>query len=163
MWGVVQRTRNRIRALAALVAVMFALMATVFVVRARHDLHDADAGLRTSRAHLAVLRSDLREAVVARTDARVSLEQVRELLRADTAARDRLRATNGSEYRLLVAHVASLAAHRAELAASATRAKRLDDCLIGASQALNAAAVGDVVHLAVLLPRAERLCAQVDA
>ena len=161
MWGVVG-TRVRIRVLLAVVAVICAAAATVFVVDTRDDLQDAGADLRTSRAHLSVVRSDLREAVAARADARAALARARELLRADTAARDRLRETNRSEYRLFVAGVALLAAHRTELAASATRAKQLDDCLIGASQALNAAAVGDVVHLAVLLPGAERLCAQVD-
>jgi hypothetical protein len=162
LWGAVNAARNRIRVLVALVVVTIVAAATVFVVNTRADMHEAQAGIATSSRHLSRLQSDIAAAVAARADARTALDHAREVLRADTEARDQLRATNKSEYRILVVSLQTLAANQAQLAVDARRAKLLDECLIGASQALNEAAVGDVVHLVATLPRAERLCAEAD-
>lgn len=163
MWGAVQRTRNGTRKLVALAVVLIVAVATVFVVHARDERRTASRDLATSRHHLAQLNSALREAVTARRDALTALDNARETLRADTGARDRLRETDGIEYGALANATRTLADHHAQLAAATRRAKLLDACLIGASQALNEAAVGDVVHLRETLPRAELLCAQANA
>jgi hypothetical protein len=173
MWGAVQSTRDRTGAIltparalvafVALVAVFIITVAAVFVVRTRDDLNTASAGLAESRQHLARLDTELLDAAVARSEAEAALEHAREVLRADTGARDQLRATSRTEYGLLIAALQTLFEHRAQLEGGAARAKLLDECLTSASQVLNEAAVGDLGHLAAALPRAERLCARAEA
>jgi len=163
MWGAVQRTSNRTRMFIAVGAVLALVAATVFVVHARDERNEASRNLARSRLHLTQLDRALHEAVSARRDALAALDNAREVLRADIAARDSVRRTNGIEYGTLIAATRTLAAHQAQLAAGTQRAALLDQCLIGASQALNEAAVGDLVHLRSTLPRAEQICAQANA
>lgn len=158
-----RRIASPARALVVVVALLITTAAAILVVRTRDDLHAASAGLAASQQHLARHHVELRAAAVARTDAVGALEHAREALRADTAARDHLRATDRTEYGLLIATLQTLVEHRAQLEAGAARAKLLDECLISTSQALNEAAVGDLGHFAATLPRAERLCARAEA
>lgn len=158
-----RRILTRTRLLVAVAALVVFVVATVFVVQTRDDLHAANRGLVASRHHQSQLRVALNAAVLARTEATVALEHAREVLRADTASRDQLRETGRSEFQLLTLAIENLAQQQAALAAGTARAKRLDECLIAASQALNQAAVGDVVHLAITLPHSERLCAVAEA
>lgn len=137
--------------------------ATLFVVRTRNDLHSAHAGLAGSEQNLTRLDTQLHDAVARRGAALATLDRVREILRSDTAARDALRTANRAEYQRLAAALASLSAHRTELAATAARAELLDDCLTGASQVLNEAAVADTARLASTLPSAQRRCAEAGA
>ena len=150
-------TRGRVAAFA-LLALAFA-GATLFVVHTRGDLKAARVGLTKSGANLTRLDAQLHAAVTDRTDALAKLERIREGLRKQTAARDALRDTDRVRYADLAAALATLAQHRTQLAADSARAKLLDDCLIGASQVLNEAAVGDANRLASTLPTAERRCA----
>jgi hypothetical protein len=144
---------------AALVVACIALAAVgVSVARTRSDLRDTRRQLAQSGRHLRLLDADARAAVQQRTDSLAALGRAGALLRKDTAARDRLLEVDRVEYTTLVAAVQSLSQHRDELAADAARARRLDDCLLGASQALNEAAVGDTADLARTLPSAQRRC-----
>jgi uncharacterized protein YoxC len=154
-------TRRRV---AAFVVALLALAgATVFVVKTRDDLRAARDGLSRSEHNLDVLDARQRDAVTQRTHALEALDRARALLANDTAARERMLETVGAQYGLLTEALQKLSQHQAELAASAAHAKLLDDCLAGASQVLNEAAVGDVVHLASTLPPVQRLCTQAAA
>jgi hypothetical protein len=168
--GSVPRTREVSRRfvtrrhVAALVVAVFLLAGgSVFVVRTRDDFRAARRGLARSEQRLDRLDSQYRDAVAAHTAELAALERTRDTLRADTNARDQLVATSGVEYRLLTEALQSLSRHRAELAAGTAHAKLLDDCLGGASQVLNEAAVGDVEHLASTLPDVQRLCSRAAA
>jgi uncharacterized protein involved in exopolysaccharide biosynthesis len=154
---------TRIRVAAVVAALLVLVAATVFVTRTRADLHSARAGITTSEHNLDVLDTDLHTAVAQRTDARTQLAHAQAVLLHDTTARDQLLATNAVQYRLLTTAIATLAQHRSQLAAGAARAKLLDDCLIGASQVLNEAAVGDTAHLASTLPNAQQMCSAAAA
>jgi hypothetical protein len=161
--GESRRIVTRGRVAAFLVASIALAGSTIFYVHGRHELHSASDGLTVSEHHLTQLHAQLRDSVVRRTDELAALAHARDALRNDTAARDRLRETDRAEYRLLAAALQSLSQHRAELEADAGRAKLLDDCLVGASQVLNEAAVGDTYHLRSALPAAQRLCTEAAA
>jgi hypothetical protein len=149
------------RRVAAVVAVVLALAAaTTFVVKTRSDLHSARSGLRRSEHNVSVLHTRENDAIAHRTAALTALDQARETLRSDTAARDAMRETDRAQYALLGRALQTLSQHKAELAKSATHAALLDTCLAGASQVLNEAAVGDVVHLASTLPPVQKVCSQ---
>ncbi len=149
------------RRVAAAVAVVLALAAaTIFIVTSRGDLHSARGALARSEHNLDVLHRRQDAAVAHRTAALAALDHARELLRSDTDARDTMIATDRVQYGLLGTALQTLSKHKAELAASAAHAQLLDDCLSGASQVLNEAAVGDVVHLASTLPPVQKLCSQ---
>jgi len=158
-----RRTFRRGWVAALAVACVALAGVTVSVVRTRSDLRDTREQLARSGRRLRLLDGEARSAVLHRTDSLAALGRAGALLRKDTAARDRLLETNRIEYRTLTAALTSLSQHRAELAADATRAQRLDDCLVGASQVLNEAAVGDTFHLAQTLPATQRLCSAAAA
>ena len=107
-----------------------------------------------------MLHARQRDAVAHRTETLAALDHAREVLRTDTEARDTMVATDRVQYGLLGEALQTLSKHKAELAASAAHAKLLDDCLTGASQVLNEAAVGDVEHLASTLPPVQKVCSQ---
>jgi hypothetical protein len=155
---------SRPRAIAALIVTSLAISgATVFVVRSRDDLHAAQAGLTRSQHRVIELDAIQHRAAVARSNALAALQRARDALHSDTAAREHLDATDRAEYVVLTAALETLQQHRAELASGTARAHRLDDCLVGASQVLNEAAVGDRVHLASTLPRVQQLCNEAAA
>ena len=135
----------------------------LFAVHTRHDLHSTRDALTGSQHNLSTLDAQLHASVTRRGAALATLDRVRAVMRSDTAARDALSAANRAEYRRLTAALASLDAHRSELASTAARARLLDDCLIGASQVLNEAAVADTARLASTLPSAQRRCAEAGA
>ena len=137
--------------------------ATAFVIRTRDDLRAARAAHTRSEQNLGVLHARLKDTDAHRTEALAALEHEREVLRTDTEARDTLLGTDRVQYGLLVVALQTLSTHQAQLDASSTHAKLLDDCLTGASQVLNEAAVGDVEHLALTLPPVQQTCSQAAA
>jgi hypothetical protein len=154
-------TRGRVAAFA--LAVLALVGAALFVVRTRADLNTARDGLTRSGANLTRLDAQLHAAVADRADAFTKLEGVRDGLRRETASRDALRETDRVRYADLVATLATLTQHRTELTADSARARLLDDCLVGASQVLNEAAVGDTNRLSSTLPSVQRRCAAAAA
>jgi hypothetical protein len=150
-----------LRRVATVVVVLLALVgASMFIVKARDDLHSARSGLARSEHDLDRLRARQADAVAHRTAALAALDDARETLRTDTEARATMIATDRVQYGLLGKALETLSKHKAQLAASAARAALLDDCLTGASQVLNEAAVGDVEHLATTLPPVQKVCSQ---
>jgi hypothetical protein len=160
----VSQKPNGARRVAAAVVVVLALVgATIFAVKSRDDLHSARDALARSEHNLDVLHARQNAAVAHRTAALAALDHARELLRTDTEARDTMIATDRVRYGLLGTALQTLSKHKTELAASTARAQLLDNCLTGASQVLNEAAVGDVAHLASTLPTVQKLCSQAAA
>ena len=150
---------SRRRAVGALIVASLAISGTaVFVVRSRDDLHAARTGLTRSQHHVIELDAIQHRAAVDRTSALAALQRARDVLGTDTRAREHLDSADRAEYALLTSALKTLQQHQAELAAGTARAHRLDDCLVGASQVLNEAAVGDRVHLASTLPQVQQLC-----
>jgi hypothetical protein len=148
---------------AALVLSLALVAATVFVVKARADLHAAHGGLQRSSHNLDVLHGRQTAATARRTEVLDALDRATEALSTDSRARDTMLQTDRTQYILLARALQTLSKHRVELWASAVHANQLDDCLTGASQALNEAAVGDVVHLAATLPPVQALCSEAAA
>jgi hypothetical protein len=141
--------------------VLLALVgATAFIVNARSDLRSARRGLTRSEHNLDVLHAHQKDALAHQSETLAALDHAREVLRTDTEARDALLETDRVQYALLGEALQTLSKHKAELAASAAHATLLDDCLTGASQVLNEAAVGDVEHLASTLPPVQKVCSQ---
>lgn len=147
----------------AAAGVVVLVSATAFLVRARQDLHSTQRARSATTERLTTLDSELRTATVRRADETRALATTRALLDEHTSIRDDLRATGRVEYQRLVAALDDLTRRRVAVTADTQRAKRLDDCLLGASQVLNEVAVGDTAHLATTLPVAQQLCEQVAA
>jgi hypothetical protein len=159
----VQRIFTPGRVAAALLALLVVIGGTLFFVHTHGQLRDTRDALDLSQDRLNRLDVVEHGAVADRAQAFAALQRARDALAADTAARDRLRATDRAELSRLNASLTSLAQHQRDLAAGTARAKLLDDCLIGASQVLNEAAVGDIVHLRSTLPPVQQLCSQAAA
>jgi hypothetical protein len=151
------------RGAAAAVVMLAVVAATVFVVKARDDLHAARRGLEQSSHNLDVLHARQDGADARRTEVFAALDRATEGLRTDSEARDTMLETDRAQYVLLSQALQTLSKHKAELWESVVHANLLDDCLTGASQALNEAAVGDVVHLATTLPPVQALCSRAAA
>jgi hypothetical protein len=151
------------RVAGAVVVVLALVAATLFVVKARDDLHSAHRGLQQSEHNLDVLHASQADADARRTEVLAALDRATEALSTDSEARDTMLETDRAQYVLLTQALQTLSKHRVELWASAVHANLLDDCLSGTSQALNEAAVGDVVHLATTLPPVQALCSRAAA
>jgi hypothetical protein len=146
------------------VVVVLALVAAgVFVVRTRDDLGSTRRGLGRSAQRVAVLHAQQAAAIGRQTQVVAALGRASEALRTDSDARDAMLETDRGQYVLFTRALQTLSKHRIELWVSAVHANLLDDCLTGASQVLNEAAVGDVVHLATTLPPVQALCSQAAA
>jgi hypothetical protein len=158
-----QRIFTPARVAAVVVALLVVVAGTLFFVHTHSQLRDTRGRLSLSQDRLARLDVVEQDAVVERAKAFAALQRARDALAADTAARDQLRAADRAELARLSAALKSLSQHQAGLAAGTARAKLLDDCLVGASQVLNEAAVSDVVHLRTTLPPVQLLCSQAAA
>jgi hypothetical protein len=154
---------TRGRALVALGVVLVLAAVAVFAVHTRDDLRAARDGLDQTQQHLTELDAVEHDAVGTRSDALAALARARAILLVDTNARDQLTEGDRVQLRVLSTALHTLAQHQSELVSGEARAKLLDDCLTGASQVLNEAAVGDVSLLASTLPPVQRLCSQAAA
>jgi hypothetical protein len=154
---------TRRRGVVTAVLSIAALGATVFVVWSRHELQTTRQDLRDAQHILTRLDAQLRGDTEQRISATAALAAAQAVMQHDTEARDALRGTGRVEYGKLTSALATLVRHRAEVTANSARAERLDRCLLGASQVLNEAAVGDTAHLATTLPVAQRLCTEAAA
>lgn len=126
----------------------------------RRELRELDAMLAEVDARLpevsGMLISDRSELDAALGD----LEQARETLAKRTAERDRSRAELEATRRELDDHRDQLEGRRIELQEREASGLLLDACLLGASEALNSVAVGDLVSFARTLEKIADTCAE---